>query len=76
MKTLKSLYMIATVACILLTTFFLSRPIQTTETMLCAFMFLCCAIGFVILFGGECTKIENKNRNQKRNPNEHRTKKG
>lgn len=60
MKILKTIYMTATVLCILIAAFFLSRPYHTTDGLLAGFCFTCCAIGFVILFGSECTKIENK----------------
>ena len=76
MKTLKRLYMALTVFFILVATYFLSRPLQTTETMLCAILFTLCALGFVVLFSIECNKLENQKSNQNKRSYEHRIKKG
>jgi len=56
MKRNKALSAIGTVVSILLALHFLCIDKYTTETLLTAFLFVCCAIGCILVFGIESDK--------------------
>lgn len=62
MKILKTLYMIATVVCIIAATYFLCQKGFAKEDTLAGFACICAAFFFIILFGKICNKIENQNK--------------